>query len=158
MIHYTINYTICWAVCFQFTHSPCDDWDNIYILCLIIIIKSEVWTTTHCLGLGHETMVCAVCLSIFLCFRILHISNHYQISERPMIFILVDSPIYRLHWTIAMEKAAIHLFYSYNFGSKCPLKRHKVIENLWPITLMNKITHYVNYLLFSNIYIYGNLR
>ena len=38
----------------------------IYILCLIIIIKSEVWTITHCLGLGHETMVSAVCLSIFL--------------------------------------------------------------------------------------------
>ena len=38
----------------------------IYILCLIIIIKSEVWTITHCLGFGHETMVCAVCLSIFL--------------------------------------------------------------------------------------------
>ena len=36
-----------------------------YILCLIIIIKSEVWTITHCLGLGHETMVSAVCLSIF---------------------------------------------------------------------------------------------
>ena len=38
-----------------------------YILCLIIIIiKSEVWTITHCLGLGHEIMVSAVCLSIFL--------------------------------------------------------------------------------------------
>ena len=40
--------------------------ERIYILCLIIIIKSEVWTITHCLGLGHETMVCGVCLSIFL--------------------------------------------------------------------------------------------
>ena len=40
--------------------------ERIYILCLIIIIKSEVWTITHCLGLGHETMVCALCLSIFL--------------------------------------------------------------------------------------------
>ena len=40
--------------------------ERIYILCLIIIIKSEVWTITHCLGLGHETMICAVCLSIFL--------------------------------------------------------------------------------------------
>ena len=39
--------------------------ERIYILCLIIIIKSEVWTITHCLGLGHETMVSAVCLSIF---------------------------------------------------------------------------------------------
>ena len=39
----------------------------IYILFLIIIINSEVWRTiTHCLGLGHETMVNAVCLSIFL--------------------------------------------------------------------------------------------
>ena len=37
-----------------------------YLLCLIIIIKSEVWTITHCLGLGHDTMVCTVCLSIFL--------------------------------------------------------------------------------------------
>ena len=40
--------------------------ERIYILCLIIIIKSEVWTITHCLGLGHETIVCAVCISIFL--------------------------------------------------------------------------------------------
>ena len=38
---------------------------RIYILCLIIIIKSEVWTIIHCLRLDHETMVCAVCLSIF---------------------------------------------------------------------------------------------
>ena len=42
--------------------------DRMYILCVIIIIKSKVWTITvyYCLGLGHETMVCAVCLSIFL--------------------------------------------------------------------------------------------
>ena len=40
--------------------------ERIYILCLIIIIKSEVWTTTHCLGFGRVTMVCTVCLSIFL--------------------------------------------------------------------------------------------
>ena len=39
---------------------------RIYILCLITIIKSEVWTTTHCLGLDHETMLCAVCISVFL--------------------------------------------------------------------------------------------
>ena len=40
--------------------------ERIYILCLIIIIKSEVGTITHCLELCHDTMVCAVCLSIFL--------------------------------------------------------------------------------------------
>ena len=38
----------------------------IHALKLIIdIIKSEVWPIYHYLGLGHETMVCAVCLSIF---------------------------------------------------------------------------------------------
>ena len=37
--------------------------EKIYIRCLIIIII--VWTITHCLWLGHETMVSAVCLSIF---------------------------------------------------------------------------------------------
>ena len=61
-----LSIILCGAVCFQFTYFPCDDWENIYILCLIIIIKSEVWTITHCLGLGHETVVCAVCLSVFL--------------------------------------------------------------------------------------------
>ena len=40
--------------------------DGIYILCHIIINKSEVWTIIHCLGSGHETMVCALCLAIFL--------------------------------------------------------------------------------------------
>ena len=40
--------------------------ERIYILCRIIIIKSEAWTITHCFGLGHETMVSAVYLSIFL--------------------------------------------------------------------------------------------
>ena len=33
---------------------------------LVNIIKSEVWTITNYLGLGHDTMICAVCLSIFV--------------------------------------------------------------------------------------------
>ena len=60
-----IHYSIYGAVCFQFTQFPRDGWENI-LLCLIIIIKSDVWTFIHCLGLGNETMVCAVCLFIFL--------------------------------------------------------------------------------------------
>ena len=39
--------------------------ERIYILCLIIITKSEVWTRNHGLGLGREKIVPAVCLSIF---------------------------------------------------------------------------------------------
>ena len=53
----------------------------IYILWLIIIIKSEVWTITHCLGLGHETMVCAVCLPVFL----RHLSDSRKNSPGPSI-------------------------------------------------------------------------
>ena len=52
----------------------------LYMLCLIIIIKSEVWTITHCLGLGHETMVCAVCLSIFLSIYKLVFTTYMCIS------------------------------------------------------------------------------
>ena len=42
-------------------------WSRECVLYLIIIIKPEVWIINHCLGLGHETMVCAVCLTMFFC-------------------------------------------------------------------------------------------
>ena len=41
-------------------------WSRECVLYFIIIIKPEVWIINHCLGLGHETMVCAVCLTMFL--------------------------------------------------------------------------------------------
>ena len=44
--------------------------ERINIFYLFIIIMSEVRTITHCLGLGHKTMVPAVCISIFLCANI----------------------------------------------------------------------------------------
>ena len=31
-LSHDITYTICGAVCFQFNHFPCDDWENIYTL------------------------------------------------------------------------------------------------------------------------------
>ena len=93
-----IHYTICGAVYFQFVVI-----ERIHILCLIIIIKSEVWTITHCLGLGHETMVSAVCLSIFLSSDISKkvkwekfsntgdhvslVSNVLEMGTRPMSFV-----------------------------------------------------------------------
>ena len=39
---------------------------RVCVLNIIIIIKVETWTIWHCLGFGHETMVCAVCLSMVL--------------------------------------------------------------------------------------------
>ena len=63
IIQFIIQYV---GLCVFSLPTPLVMIEIIYILCLIIIIKSEVWTSTHCLGLGHETTVCAVCLSIFL--------------------------------------------------------------------------------------------
>ena len=52
-------------------------WPRECVLYLIIIIKPEVWIINHCLGLGHETMVCAVCLTMFLytTLLILHVPH-----------------------------------------------------------------------------------
>ena len=75
-----IHYTIC-GLCVFSLPIPFLMIERIYILCLIIIIKSEVWTITHCLGLGHETMVCAVYLSIFLC-RFIRTEIPYVLASR----------------------------------------------------------------------------
>ena len=65
--------------------------ERIYILCLIIIIKSEVWTIIHCLGLGHETMVCAVCLSIFLLTCYSQGKSSYSINHQALHYRIVAS-------------------------------------------------------------------
>ena len=53
-----IHYTICGPVCFQVTHFPCDDWDNIDFVLFIIVIKSKVWTIIHFLGSWNNGMRC----------------------------------------------------------------------------------------------------
>ena len=66
-LHEIILYYI-WGCVFSVYPFPLW-WLREHTLCLIIIIKSEVWSIIHCLGLGHETMVCSVCFSIFLLTR-----------------------------------------------------------------------------------------
>ena len=39
---------------------------RIVVLDLIIIPEYEVWTISHHVGLGHEIVVCSVCLEMFL--------------------------------------------------------------------------------------------
>ena len=75
-----ILYTIYGAICFRFFYQFPLWWLREYTLCLIIIIKSEVWTIIHCLGLGHEGMAYAVCLYIFLQWSILSIRPTYFTS------------------------------------------------------------------------------
>ena len=80
-------------------------WWREYTLCLIIIIKSEVWTIIHCLGFGHETMVCAVCLSLILLISLNHANTAY-------LDILVIS-LYILHFEyyiqLYIDKKDIHI-------------------------------------------------
>ena len=73
--------------------------EKIYILCLIIIIKSEVWAITHCLGLGHETMVSAVCLSIF--FLLIQVMGWHQSGDKPLSEpkMVWFTDTYMHHWT-----------------------------------------------------------
>ena len=49
---------------------------RIRVLCLIIIMKSEVWPICHCLGLRRETIVCAVYIFIFLRLGLGHAFVH----------------------------------------------------------------------------------
>ena len=60
-----IHYTICGAVCFQFINFPCGDWENIYTLSYY---HNQIGSMSYypLIKLGHEAMVSAVCLSIFL--------------------------------------------------------------------------------------------
>ena len=62
-------------------------WSRECVLYLIIIIKPEVWIINHCLGLGHETMVCAVCLTMFLWIcdmtRLLRGTFHFLVVFTP---------------------------------------------------------------------------
>ena len=50
--------------------------ERIYILWLIIIIKLEVWTIIHFLGLGHETILYAVCF--FSILMLLSLTKHHD--------------------------------------------------------------------------------
>ena len=72
-----IHYIICGLCVFSLPISLVMI-ERIYLLCLFIIVKWEVYGITHCLGKGHETMGCAVCLSIFLWKKTptLHITGH----------------------------------------------------------------------------------
>ena len=53
------------AVCIHLTHFLIMI-ERVRVLYLIIITKSEIRPIYHCLGLGHEAIVNAVCVSIFL--------------------------------------------------------------------------------------------
>ena len=76
-----IVYSIYGAVRFQLTQFSCDDRENVYF----IIIKPDVWIINHCLGLGQETMVCAVCLTILISHHCKVCNTTFRCNSRYLI-------------------------------------------------------------------------
>ena len=99
---YFLGYSLhnIWGCLFSVDPFPLR-WLSEYTRCLIItIIKSEVWTTIHCLGLGHGTMVCAVCLSIVsCCWKRPELS--FQINQ---IAFWTSSPMHVPWWLFTLKK------------------------------------------------------
>ena len=84
-------------------------WSRECVLYLIIIIKPEVWIINHCLGLGHETMVCAVCLTMFLCSLKITRSRHrlifnmgIPIPGKDGLYIEAGLDAYICHWSLTL--------------------------------------------------------
>ena len=86
--------------------------ERIYILCLIIIIKSEVWIITHCLGLGHETMVSAVCLSTFFWIYICQL-----IGPCGLLTVISKFLIHFSNWYIEFVLCNSHHWYAIILGN-----------------------------------------
>ena len=83
------------------------------LLCLIIIIKSEVWTITHCLGLGHETMVSAVCLSIILSLFVFCIFLNFYMWHYKVCFIIYLQKAVR---SLFIDKLGVRCRSSHSMG------------------------------------------
>ena len=64
---------------------------RICVLYLIIIVKSEVWPVCHWIELGHETMLCALCLSTLFQYTVIytyHILNYLIFTSLKLIIFL----------------------------------------------------------------------
>ena len=111
----------------------------IYILCLIII-KSEVWTITRCLRLGYETMVCAVCLSIFLSVQLSYL---YKISETLELAIELFKGSYTMISDIRYNGLLFNTIWLYDLYIHCPYKpltyhkEYRLGDSLWKCSQEN---------------------
>ena len=134
--------------------------ERIYVLCLIIIIKSEVWAIILCLGLGHETMVCAVCLSIFLSEVCLQIhrkpfarseARKWQLFSRvwPKFNQAWDVKVQVSHSTHLIPKSLVW-FQNAWFCAKMPCPTQKCPHRIHQLTLPLSNTPLLIEIIFSN--------
>ena len=85
-------------------------WSREYILCLIIIIKSEIWTIIHCYRIGHETIVCILMMHMinYLITYMYSLSN----SNVTYLFHRIACVVYIY---IYIYIVALHLIYTWVF-------------------------------------------
>ena len=123
-------------------------WLREYTLCLIVIIKSEVWTTCiiHCLGLGHQTMVCAVCLSLFLLWQLMWFQWCDSIYTFSCFFLQISLEVNSLcDMLIWRQEIGLHSFLSGHGGvavllpglAKPGNKTASLTSVTWPISFHN---------------------
>ena len=98
-------------------------WSWECVLYLIIIIKPEVWIINHCIGLGHETKVCAICLTMFLWGCSQNIFQVYILDQCHSVWLLTViayfSPIPYVSAMTLVWDCAQHIFlwaYRVNFA------------------------------------------
>ena len=76
-----LNYLICciWGCVFSAYRFPLW-WLWTFLLHLVINMKSEIWIIIHYFGLGHGTMVCAVCHIVHLILVVIRSLSYLNVS------------------------------------------------------------------------------
>ena len=85
-----IHYTICWAVCFQFTHFLCDDWENIYnlsyhhhqigSLSYYPLFRVRSWDSgMHCMSF-HILILLNHCINIYSLAKYMPTSGNFKLE------------------------------------------------------------------------------
>ena len=74
---------------------------KICVLYFIIIINWEVWTIIHCLEWYLETIVCAVCLAMFLA-----VTHHLLCSS--LLYDLLYDLLFKICWDIKLVCSKLH--------------------------------------------------
>ena len=114
-------------------------WSWECVLYLIIIINPEVSIINHCLGLGHETMVCAVCLTMFLWHNPLSYSYRITANIKWVMNMSLELCI-RIYTCIYLELLRMHLCLifaktRFQFHSSLFLRVHLTVSRQWFIWL-----------------------
>ena len=73
-------------------------------------MKSEVWTITHCLGLGHESIVCAVSLRIHRATDGEYYRMYYGINISNDFMLIVDLGVVQKYNTHIWLEMAVTYF------------------------------------------------